>query len=95
MFSFRTRVAGLERIGWGLASAITLGYVLFVALLSYVARHHPQWLTGGGRMTIAMGAALVFIVAVLTLTAAYLHRLRRRDSQPGGPEPRSAPEPGR
>ena len=85
----RTRGSGVERLGWGLASASTLGYVLFVASLSYVSRHHPQWLTDGGRMTLAMGAALTFIVAILMITAAYLHRLRRLDSQPGDPEPPS------
>jgi uncharacterized membrane protein (DUF485 family) len=65
-----------ERLRWLLSGIVTGAYVLFVAVLSFVARHYPESLTGGGRMTLAMGATVIFIAALLTTTGVYLYRSR-------------------
>ena len=75
-----TSSARHERLGWLLAGSVTGAYVLFVAVLSFVPRHYPESLAGGGRMTFAMGATVIFIAALVAITGVYLYRSH---AQPG------------
>jgi uncharacterized membrane protein (DUF485 family) len=72
-----TSSARHERLGWLLAIIATAAYVLFIAVLTFVARRYPELLAGGGRMTLAMGATIIFIAALVVATGVYLRRTRQ------------------
>lgn len=78
-----------ERLGWLLAVIATGTYVCFVAALSFVSRHHAEPSPAGGRLTLAMGATVVFIAALVAVTGGYLYRSRQLDEreQAGADEP--------
>jgi uncharacterized membrane protein (DUF485 family) len=79
------RRLGNRRLGWVLTIIITSTYVVFVAALGFVPRHHPELLGGGNRLPLAMAATLAFITAVVLLTAVFLGRSQ------SGPQPEQRP----
>lgn len=65
-----------ERLGWLLTGIVVSAYVVLVAALGFLPRHPPELVANAGKITFPMGAALVFIAALVVVTSVYLHYSR-------------------